>query len=200
MRRRQSERDRTDRAADYCPVVVLNTHHSGLAVARDLAPLGVRVIGLTAVPQFPGNCSRLLEYRRAPDSLTAAPELLDYLVRLAGELGQRAVLLPTRDHDINFISRHRAALDEHFIVALLPPAGLERVMNKDVLAVAARSAGLRVPRSVTVREPMELEQAEGPPLSVHLQATVCQPMAACQRLGSRRAAEGAARRVLRRAC
>ena len=38
-----------------CPVVVLNTHHSGLAVARDLAPLGVRVIGLTAVPQFPAT-------------------------------------------------------------------------------------------------------------------------------------------------
>ena len=142
-----------------CPVVVLNTHHSGLAVARDLAPLGVRVIGLTAVPQFPGNCSRLLEYRRAPDSLTEGSELLDYLVRLAGELGKRVVLLPTRDHDINFISQHRATLDEHFILALLPPAGLERVMNKDVLADAARSAGLRVPRSVTVREPTELEKA-----------------------------------------
>ena len=34
-------------------------------------------------------------------------------------------------------------------------------MNKDVLADAARSAGLRVPRSVTIREPVELEQARG---------------------------------------
>jgi D-aspartate ligase len=142
-----------------CPVVVLNTHHSGLAIARDLAPLGVRVIGLTAVPQFPGNCSRHVEYREAPDSLTEAPALLDTLVRLADELQQRAVLLPTRDHDLNFISRYRASLDALFIVPLLPPAGLERVMNKDVLADAARSAGLRVPRSVTVREAFQLQQA-----------------------------------------
>lgn len=155
---RPSSTDLTRLRTD-CPVVLLNTHHSGLAVARDLAPLGVRVIGLTAIPQFPGNCSRLLEYRRAPDSLTEGPELLDYLVRLAGELGQRAMLLPTRDHDINFISRYRSALELQFTLALLPPEGLERVMNKDVLADAARTAGLRVPRSVTVREPMELEQA-----------------------------------------
>ncbi len=52
------------------PVIILNTHHSGLAIARDLAPLGVRVIGLTAIASFPGNSSRLLEYRAAPDSLT----------------------------------------------------------------------------------------------------------------------------------
>jgi predicted ATP-grasp superfamily ATP-dependent carboligase len=142
-----------------CPVVVLNTHHSGLAIARDLAPLGVRVIGLTAVPQFPGNSSCQLEYRPAPDSLTEAPELLETLVKLADELQQRAVLLPTRDHDLNFISRHRAALDVHYRIGLLPPAGLERVMNKDVLADAARRAGLRVPRSVTVREPLQLQLA-----------------------------------------
>jgi predicted ATP-grasp superfamily ATP-dependent carboligase len=99
-----------------------------------------------------------VEYRPAPDSLAEAPALLDYLVRLAGELGQRAVLLPTRDHDINFISSHRAVLDEHFRIGLLPPVDLERVMNKDVLAITAREAGLRVPRSVTVREQRELDQ------------------------------------------
>ena len=108
---------------------------------------------------MPGNSSTTIEFHSAPDSLTDAPALLDYLVRLAGKLGQRAVLLPTRDHDINFISQYRATLDEHFILALLPPAGLERVMNKDALADAARSAGLRVPQSVTVRKPLELEQA-----------------------------------------
>ena len=71
------------------PVVVLNTHHSGLAIARDLAPLGVRVIGLTAIASFPGNSSRLLEYRAAPDSLTEADALLNFLLKLADELRSR---------------------------------------------------------------------------------------------------------------
>lgn len=141
------------------PVVVLNTHHSGLAIARDLAPLGIRVIGLTAVSSFPGNSSRWLEYRAAPDSLTEPASLLDVLLKLAGELRSRAVLLPTRDHDINFINRHREALEERYLIAQLPPGDMERVMNKDVLASVAREAGISVPDGVTVRLPGELEAA-----------------------------------------
>jgi D-aspartate ligase len=141
------------------PVVVLNTHHSGLAIARDLAPLGIRVIGLTAIASFPGNRSRLLEYRAAPDSLTEAAALFELLLKLADELRLRAVLLPTRDHDINFINQHRAALEERFLIAQLPPDGIERVMNKDVLAAAAREAGICVPAGVTIRHPSELDSA-----------------------------------------
>ncbi len=142
-----------------CPVVVLNTHHSGLAIARDLAPLGVRVIGLTAIASFPGNSSRLLEYRAAPDSLTESDALLDFILKLADELPSRAVLLPTRDHDINFINQHRVALDERFLIAQPPPDGIERVMNKDVLAAAAREVGVSVPAGVTIRHPGELGTA-----------------------------------------
>lgn len=141
------------------PVVVLNTHHSGLAIARDLGPLGIRVLGLTAVPSFPGNHSRWLEYRAAPDSLREPEALLAYLLRLADELRTRPVLLPTRDHDINFISRNKAALDDRFFVALSSPADIDRVMNKDVLNSIARDAELNVPRSVTIVSQNELEEA-----------------------------------------
>jgi len=157
------------------PVVVLNTHHSGLAIARGLAPLGVRVIGLTAVPEFPGNCSRYLEYRAAPDSFADGVPLLEYLRNLARELGKRALLLPTRDHDINFISRNRGALDECFLIGLLPPDAIERVMNKDVMAAAARGAGLSVPSGVTVRDPADLHAARALRFPC-----VCKPLYASQ--------------------
>ncbi len=141
------------------PVVVLNTHHSGLAVARDLGPLGVRVIGVTAVDEFPGNQSRWLEYRKAPDSLTQPPELLAFLLRLCDELGRRPVLLPTRDHDINFIEGHRAALDERFRIPMLDPLSLDRILNKEVLAADASSAGIPTPRTVIIRKPGEMVNA-----------------------------------------
>lgn len=157
------------------PVVVLNTHHSGLAAARDLARLGVRVIGLTAVPQFPGNCSRHLEYRAAPDSFDDASQLLAFLRDLAGELGKRPLLLPTRDHDINFISRNRAALDEHFLIGLLPPDAIDGVMNKDAMATAARSAGLSIPSGVTIRDPARLHEARALRFPC-----VCKPLYASQ--------------------
>lgn len=142
------------------PVIVLNTHHSGLAIARNLGPLGVRVLGLTAFAEFPGNSSRWLEYRPAPDSLRNPEELVRALRDLAGTLGHQAVLLPTRDHDVNFISGHRAALGESYLIPQLPADELDRVMNKEVLAAAARGLGIHVPRSVTVRTAEEINQAE----------------------------------------
>jgi len=142
-----------------CPVVVLNTHHSGLAIARDLGPLGIRVIGLTAIAAFPGNASRWLEYRAAPDSLTQPDELVNYLLRLSEELGRRALLLPTRDHDVNLICRHWEALRDGFLLAMPEPRALERLMNKGALAAVASEIGLRVPRSVIVSRPDELPGA-----------------------------------------
>lgn len=149
-------------AGDLCtdtPVVVLNTHHSGLAIARDLGPLGIRVIGLTAIRSFPGNASRWLEYRAAPDSLAQPDELFDYLLKLGDELGVRAILLPTRDHDVNLLARHSSALAARFLMPMLPGADLDRVMNKDTLASVATEVGLNVPRAVTVSRPAELERA-----------------------------------------
>jgi len=157
------------------PVVVLNTHHSGLAIARNLGPLGVRVLGLTAVPTFPGNASRWLEYRPAPDSLLEQERLLRMLQNLARELDHPALLFPTRDHDVNFISRHRSALDEFYLIAQLPATELEPVMNKELLGAVARRVGIEVPNGVTVRKAEEIGQAK-----VLRFPCICKPLYASQ--------------------
>jgi D-aspartate ligase len=157
------------------PVVVLNTHHSGLAIARDLAPLGVRVIGLTAMAGFHGNRSRFLEYRPSPDSLTEQPQLLRFLLQLASEIPTRAILLPTRDHDINFISRQREALERCFIIPMLKPEALDRVMNKDALAAVASTVGVQTPRTITV------DRADGITAAASLRfPCICKPVYASQ--------------------
>jgi predicted ATP-grasp superfamily ATP-dependent carboligase len=157
------------------PVVILNTHYSGLAVGRDLGPLGIRVIGLSTIPRSPGNFSRWIEYRSAPDSLTRAAELLTYLLRLADELQAPAILLPTRDHDINFICNYRSVLDARFIVPLLSREALDRVMNKGLLAAAAHDAGVRIPAAVTVSTRDQLSTAR----SLRYPC-VCKPLYASQ--------------------
>ena len=141
------------------PVVVLNTFHTGLAIARDLGRLGIRVIGLTAHREAPGNASRWLEYRQSPDSLTHPSELLSCLLDLSRELHQQPVLLPTRDHDINFIIANWEALQGQYILPMLPPGSMSEVLNKDTVAIAARESGISVPKSVTVTRPEELASA-----------------------------------------
>jgi predicted ATP-grasp superfamily ATP-dependent carboligase len=78
--------------------------------------------------------------------------LAQFLEALADELGERPILLPTRDHDVNFISRFHTRLSARFILSTIAPGVLESVMNKDALAATAREAGIDVPRGVTVRE------------------------------------------------
>jgi predicted ATP-grasp superfamily ATP-dependent carboligase len=143
------------------PVVVLNTHHTGLGIARSLGPLGVRVIGVTHFPGFPGNYSRWVDYRPSADSATEPERLVEQLITIADELGVRAVLFPTRDHDIHFIGRFHEPLRRHFI---LPPAdsqSLAKILDKSLLLEAAQAANVAVPANVTVRSAAERGLARG---------------------------------------
>ena len=142
------------------PVVVLNTFHTGLAIGRDLGRLGIRVIGLTARREAWGNYSKWVESRPSPDSLSDPPELLSCLLELSQELGVRAVLLPTRDHDINFISENWEALSRSFLLPMLPPGPMRRVLNKDTVAGVARESGICVPDSVTITRRDDIDKAE----------------------------------------
>jgi predicted ATP-grasp superfamily ATP-dependent carboligase len=162
-----SEQRRTDggghasgeRLLAETPVIVLNTHYSGLGIARNLAPLGVKVLGLTAYAQFPGNRSRWLEYRATPDSLTSPEPLLDVILRMAEKLPRRPLLLPTRDHDINFINDHREEL-VRLVQPIAPDRNVaEQIMNKDRLREAAVGVGLAVPECVVVEEVGQIQRA-----------------------------------------
>jgi len=156
---RSGDESAADALEVNAPVVVLNTFHTGLAIARDLGKLGVRVIGLTARREAPGNASRWLEYRQSPDSLTHPRELLACLLDLSRELNQQPVLLPTRDHDINFIMANWEALQGQYVLPMLAPSSMSGVLNKDTVAIAARESGISVPKSVTVTRPEELASA-----------------------------------------
>lgn len=174
-----SSRSEVERAADSLrvdvPVVVLNTFHSGLAIARDLGRLGVRVIGLTAHKEAYGNASRWIEYRHSPDSLAQPRELLACLLELSDELNQRPILLPTRDHDINFLIGNWEPLQGQFLLPMLSPGPMSKVLNKDIVAIAARESGVSVPRSVTVTRADELALAR--PLKF---PCICKPVYATQ--------------------
>lgn len=147
------------RATDRPAAVVMNTHYSGLGIARNLGPLGIRVVGVTHMADFEGNRSRWLDYRPAPDCVAQPDALLDVLLGLSRELGMPPVLFPTRDHDIHFINAHRAALEAQFVVPFPAPDVMDRVMNKNRLAEAARSVGIAVPAGITLHVPDDSARA-----------------------------------------
>ena len=137
------------------PVIIMNLFYSGLAIARDMAGRGVRVVGLSAHPIIYGNFTRFCEVRSAPNSQEDSDELLRFLVEAAPEL-RGAVIFPTRDLDVLFLDRHRTELQQHYRLAIPSAECLQRFVNKNILARAAQQAGLGVPRTLALGSREEL--------------------------------------------
>lgn len=137
------------------PVIVLNLYHSGLAIARDFAGSGIRVVGLSADKECFGNGTRYCEVRSAPNSQREPERLVAYLLSLKHELAG-AVIFPTRDADVVMLDEHRDILSQYFRLAIPPTACLLSVLDKNALAAAALCAGLSVPRTVLIAGPREL--------------------------------------------
>ncbi len=143
------------------PVVVLNMHYSGLGIARSLGPHGVPVYGLSSDPDFPGNFSRYCQFRLSPDSLHEPERLRDFLMDFAGTLDARPILLPTRDHDIEFLVTHREVLEQRFTIPLASREVIEQATNKDKCLALAADCGIPVPRSHTIGSLAEFEALPG---------------------------------------
>ena len=142
------------------PVVVLNMHYSGLGIARSLAPAGIPVFGLSAYDDFPGSSSKYCSFFKTPDSLLAPLELKEFLLKFAARFDCKPILLPTRDHDIEFLLSNRADLETRFVIPLASRAIIEGAMNKDRCFAAARECGIALPQSFTINSGDELRQLE----------------------------------------
>lgn len=138
------------------PVIIMNMFYSGLAIARDLAGTGVRVIGLSADKGAYGNFTRFCEVRFAPDSQAQPEALANYLKAVADEL-RGAVIFPTRDADVVFLDRYREELKDYRI-SIPPRDCLARVLDKGSLVEAARAAAVAVPRTMVVPSAQELQR------------------------------------------
>jgi predicted ATP-grasp superfamily ATP-dependent carboligase len=135
--------------------VVLNMHYTGLALARALHGHGFQVYGLSSDPTLFGNASRTIEYHPCPDTEREPAQCRNYLRDFAQRLGRRALLLPTRDHDLNFIRACRAELEEYYDLSLAPNDVLDRILDKEKLFALARSLNVPCPQSFWIHAPHE---------------------------------------------
>ena len=138
------------------PVIIMNMFYSGLAIARDLAGTGVRVIGLSADPKAYGNFTRFCEVRSAPDSQSEPEKLAAFLQQAAGEL-KGAVIFPTRDADVVFLDRYRDELKDYRI-SIPPRSALIKALDKGSLVQCAQAAGVPAPKSLVAHNLEELKR------------------------------------------
>ena len=140
-------------SANWPPVLIMNMFYSGLAIARQLAGKGMRVVGLSSDPKIYGNFTRACEVRCAPDSKDNPDQLLKFL--LDSNEFEGAIIFPTRDADVVFLDRHRSDLHKYY--PAIPPADcLRSTIDKYELARIARAAGVPAPRTLRVRSEEDL--------------------------------------------
>ena len=139
--------------------VVLNLFATGLGIARSLGERGIPVVGFTAERGAYGGFSRYVKTIRCADSRYQPGLLLDQLQRLGEQLGHRAVIFPTRDHDLVFLDRFSRELAPYFVAVAPPRAALASSLNKWDTYLAAVAAGVPTPKSWVVTDAESLRKA-----------------------------------------
>ena len=135
--------------ASVPPALVMNTHITGLAVARSLGRAGVPVLGLDDERGGLGQSSRHL----AGLGLVPGPTvddgqaLADHLTALGPSFAERPVLVPTNDDWVLALARHRAQLEPHYRYSFAPYDVVQRALGKSSLYRACEALGVAIPRT-----------------------------------------------------
>jgi D-aspartate ligase len=159
------------------PAVVLKfdpnvMHHGGLGVIRSLGRAGVPVYGVHEGPWAPAASSRYLAGRCFwQPSPADVDRVLAGLLRLAGQIGRRSVLITTDDAGAIFLAEHGGDLRRWFLFPD-PPADLpRRLAGKYSLYQACLELGVPSPRAALPGSPgaaREFASAAGYPLIAKL--------------------------------
>ncbi len=143
----------------YAIVIGLDSLN-GIQTVRILARHRIPIIAVAKDRTHHGCRTRLCD--RILFTNTAGPELIETLVKLGPELGQKAVLFPCADMNVMLISRHRAELAPWYHIILPAPEVIETLMNKLDFYAYAQSNGFPIPqtRFLNSREDAERAAAE----------------------------------------
>lgn len=127
--------------------IIIEGHVQGLANTRLLGRAGIPVIVLDK-----GNCvarySRYCKaYYKCPEYLS--DDLADFLIRLHRAFGlQDWLLLPSNDHAVYTISKHKARLAQCYKIITEDMAVIEKIYNKRELLSLAAEVDVPIPPTV----------------------------------------------------
>ena len=138
------------------PVVVFGLLHAGLAIVRSLGRQGIPVHGVALRPNEFGLRSRYL----VSTGLAAGPDGLVKALRAAGAGGERPVLFPERDENVEVVLDRWDEVRELADVPLPDdPEATMRLRRKDVLPEVAAAAGVDAPKTVPAESPEQIRAA-----------------------------------------
>lgn len=140
------------------PALVIGMNHNGLGMVRSLAALGIPVYAADS------NVSRPSMQTRFGTKLCLrsldGPELIEDIIRFRNTLDESPVLLLTTEAAVRTISEYRHQLRGAYRFLLPDQDVLAELDLKETFQVLAERKGYPVPRSIVVKHPDDIEQAQ----------------------------------------
>lgn len=126
---------------------VLNLSSNGLGVVRNLGREGIPTFGVDFESKAPGLKSRYCKPLVAPHPVTQPGAALKFLLIQGGGLAEKAILYPTSDEYVGFVSRFRTQLERHFLFAMPSEGVIECILNKRKQYELAEKIGVPCPET-----------------------------------------------------
>lgn len=124
--------------------VIAGAYQTGVLAVRSLRRRAVHAVMFDSVAANPGFRSVYGPARLCPDPDTQADQWLEFMLRLAAELGERSALIASSDKFVTAIAKHEARLREHFIFS--PGASLQGALaDKHTQYKLAAESGMPMP-------------------------------------------------------
>ena len=146
--------------------VVLSSDLVGLGAVRSLHAGGVPTLVVMLDPLEPVRVSRYAHKILVPKSPDVEGALLNVLAEI--NRGPRPVLIPTSDHLVHFMAKHRAHLEVHFRCCIPPNAAVDIALDKAKDTQLLQGTQVPLPKTVQMlpASPAELIRQLGLPLIV----------------------------------
>lgn len=141
------------------PAIVLGLGQNGLATCRALGRVGVPVIGIDTDLNQPGAQTRYAHKIQCDDFVKGGPGLISALQEIGRALdGQKGVLIPSGDLNVQMISKHREELDEWFLYRLPSKEVAELFLDKKSFYKIAMERDYPLPRTWFTDEEHDIDE------------------------------------------
>jgi D-aspartate ligase len=127
-------------------VIIIEGHVQGLANTRALGKAGISVYVVDV-----GNC--VARYSKYCDKFIKCPDFhtndfADFLIELAeNEDVNNWILLPSNDHAVYTISKHKTVLEKHYKFTIQDLSLIKKIYNKSTLLQIAQSCCVPIPET-----------------------------------------------------
>jgi predicted ATP-grasp superfamily ATP-dependent carboligase len=141
------------------PAIVLGSHNMGLAVIRALGEMGVPVVVVVSNEnEEMGYGSKFVRERiSAPHPEKAQDQFIDVLMKCGDRL-DGGLLIPTSDETLCAVSRCKALLERHYLVACTDWSITDQFINKKYTYALADAIGVAAPKTIIPHSPEDVER------------------------------------------